>query len=32
MKTKFLGEILEELAALDDPRLQVLHGGEEFQI
>ncbi len=30
MKPQFLDEILAELHALDDPRLQILHGGEIF--
>lgn len=30
IKPQFLDEILAELHALDDPRLQILHGGEIF--
>lgn len=30
LKPRFLAEIVAELAALEDPRLQILHGGEEF--
>lgn len=32
MKPQFLEELREELAALNDPRLQILYGGEEFQL
>ena len=32
MKPQFLDELHVELAALGDDRLQVLDGGEEFQI
>lgn len=30
LKPRFLAEIVAELDALEDPRLQILHGGEEF--
>lgn len=30
LKPRFLTEIVTELEALEDPRLQILHGGEEF--
>lgn len=30
LKPHFLAEIVAELDALEDPRLQILHGGEEF--
>lgn len=30
LKPRFLDEIVTELDALEDPRLQILHGGEEF--
>jgi cAMP phosphodiesterase len=32
MKPQFLDELRRELAALNDPRLQILYGGEEFQL
>ncbi len=30
LKPRFIAEIVAELDALEDPRLQILHGGEEF--
>lgn len=30
LKPRFLDDIVTELEALEDPRLQILHGGEEF--
>lgn len=30
LKPRFLDEIITELETLEDPRLQILHGGEEF--
>ena len=32
MKPQFLDELRAELAAPNDPRLQLLQGGEEFQL